>query len=99
MSDALLFSDDYSEMKNPSLFIQWKGTDLCADFYCICGVASHICGFFAYRIRCASCRRVFETPHTISLREVVDHGLPTVEDTEFSPDAQSVNQTPGKETS
>ena len=39
------------DSENPMTFIQWKGTDLCMDFYCPeCGDHSHFDGEFAYSI-------------------------------------------------
>lgn len=29
-------------------FIQWKGTDVCMDFHCECGVHMHFDGDFAF---------------------------------------------------
>ena len=43
-----------------SMFIQWKGADLCMDFYCPCGVSSHLDSDFAYFVGCPACERVYE---------------------------------------
>jgi hypothetical protein len=51
----------------PSVFMQWKGTDLCADFHCTCGAHGHVHGDFVYGIRCSSCAAVFIMPHTLAL--------------------------------
>jgi len=49
-------------------FIQWKGTDLCMDFYCPkCGEHSHFDGMFAYVIECPHCKQLFEMPTDISV--------------------------------
>lgn len=42
------------------MFIQWKGTDLCADFTCDCGYDGHIDGDYAYFVRCGGCGAVYE---------------------------------------
>ena len=62
---------DYDDRGAPNLFIQWKGTDLCADFRCSCGNGAHICGeSFVYAIKCSHCGKVWMTPHTVQLVEV-----------------------------
>jgi hypothetical protein len=47
-------------------FIQWKGTDVCMDFYCSCGGYGHIDGMFAYYVKCADCGQVYASPAHIS---------------------------------
>lgn len=47
------------------VFIQWKGTDVCFDLNCPCGNGGHYDGYFAYRIRCASCGAEYVMPTTI----------------------------------
>lgn len=41
-------------------FIQWKGTELCMDFYCPCGHHSHFDGLFAHFIKCGGCAQVYQ---------------------------------------
>ncbi len=41
------------------MFIQWKGTDVCLDFYCPCGAHGHFDGDFAYNVRCPNCGSAF----------------------------------------
>lgn len=55
------FLDDKDDRK-PSAFIQWKGTDVCMDFYCECGAHCHFDGDFAYTVKCPHCETVFEMP-------------------------------------
>lgn len=42
------------------MFIQWKGTDICLDFYCKCGANCHFDGEFAYFLQCPHCGAVYE---------------------------------------
>ncbi|MAL39225.1 MAG: hypothetical protein CMO04_05000 [Thalassospira sp.] len=49
--------------------IQWKGTDLCADFRCECGETHHIDAMFVYAIKC-TCGSVWQMPHTVKLIKV-----------------------------
>jgi hypothetical protein len=41
------------------MFIQWKNTAVCLDFYCPCGAQGHFDGDFAYYLRCPSCGTVY----------------------------------------
>ena len=52
----------------PGVFIQWKGTDVCMDFRCVCGDNCHFDGYFAYVVEC-SCGRRWEMPHYVVPRE------------------------------
>ncbi len=55
----------------PSAFIQWKGTDVCLDFYCSCGQGGgHVDAEFAYAIQCHACGRVFQMPDLVPLIEI-----------------------------
>ena len=70
------FDDD--QLSYPQLFLQWKGIEICADFWCSCGKSAHVCGeMFVYRIQCGSCGKVFALPSTVELVEVADDD-PTV---------------------
>lgn len=61
------FPPDFSTMEGPHVFVQWKGTNVCMDFYCECGKQSHFDVDFAYAIRCPYCKRTWITPHTVSV--------------------------------
>lgn len=39
--------------------IQWKGTDVCLDFYCECGAHGHVDADFAYYVECGRCHAIF----------------------------------------
>jgi hypothetical protein len=39
----------------PHAWIQWKGTDVCMDIHCACGVSSHIDTEFCYTVVCPEC--------------------------------------------
>lgn len=54
---------------NPSMFIQWKGTDVCIELTCPCGYDGHYDGFFLYAWRCPECRRVWVMPWHIEPHE------------------------------
>ena len=36
----------------PYAFIQWKGTNVCMDCFCVCGEDMHIDSSFAYAVMC-----------------------------------------------
>lgn len=64
-------------------FVQWKGTDVCLDFTCLCNTGLHFDGDFAYAIRCWNCQRIWELPAYIPLKLVDESNAPhTVQDTE-----------------
>ena len=57
-------------LPRPHAFIQWKGTDVCADYYCVCGDQFHIDTDFAYAVICPHCKRRYEVSAMIELREM-----------------------------
>lgn len=48
-------------------WVQWKGTMLCADITCACGVGDHIDAQFAYTVKCAGCGQVYTLGSYIEL--------------------------------
>lgn len=54
--------------KTSSVFIQYKNTDICMDFYCECGAHGHFDGYFAYTVKCAHCGTVWEMPSMLEPR-------------------------------
>ena len=58
------------EMPPPTTFIQWKGTDVCMDVYCICGDRFHIDAEFAYAVQCPHCKRRYEMGTRVEMREM-----------------------------
>ena len=36
----------------PHGWIQWKGTNVCMDIHCKCGMLTHIDADFAYHVKC-----------------------------------------------
>lgn len=70
-------SDEFDEIykqDNPrhesSGWIQWKGTDVCMDLRCKCGLFSHIdCEFF-YAFECPNCHTKYAVGQNIKLIEL-----------------------------
>ena len=54
----------------PHGWIQWKGTDVCMDVHCVCGVHSHVDADFLYNVQCPSCGRVYMCNGHIQLIEL-----------------------------
>lgn len=52
-----------------STFIQWKGTDVCMDWFCEEGHQNHIDADFAYEIECETCHKIYETGTMIELKK------------------------------
>jgi hypothetical protein len=61
----------YPPPNGPQVFVQWKGTDVCLDFTCECGISGHFDGFFAHALRC-SCGAVWAMPSTVYPRKLTD---------------------------
>jgi hypothetical protein len=51
-------------------FIQWKGTNICMDFYCKCGYDNHYDGYFAYFVQCSKCSQIYKMAQSIEMEEV-----------------------------
>lgn len=65
MSDSVKIDDcfvDGKEERAPSVFLQWKGTDVCMDFYCECGAHCHFDGYGAYFVKCPHCSTIWQMP-------------------------------------
>lgn len=58
------------ETLDPTTFIQWKDTYLCADFYCVCGEDFHIDAEFCQAVLCPYCNRRYELSTRLELREI-----------------------------
>jgi hypothetical protein len=54
----------------PCAFIQWKGTEVCMDFYCECGTQHHIDAMFVYGVKCHECGAIYEMPAFVIPRKV-----------------------------
>jgi hypothetical protein len=69
------------------MFIQWKGTSVCLDFYCPCGAHGHYDGDFAYNLRCPACGAVFELGTQVRAVRLADDAVDEalVRDLEVSP--------------
>jgi len=58
----------YHYDKNPDTFIQWKGTDVCMDWYCKeCGHHNHVDGDFCYEVECEKCHTVYVVGQNVKL--------------------------------
>lgn len=54
----------------PHGWIQWKGTDVCMDVHCTCGLTSHVDAKYLYYVRCPDCNRVYMCNGHIELVEL-----------------------------
>lgn len=56
------------DLSQSSMFIQWKGTDVCLDFICgACHRSTHFDGMFAYALQCP-CGAVWEMGTQVIVR-------------------------------
>jgi hypothetical protein len=60
----------FENLQRPATFIQWKGTNVCMDFYCVCGEQFHLDAMFAYAVQCPHCDRRYEMSTNIEVREM-----------------------------
>lgn len=67
---------DQSPPEHPYGYVQWKGTDVCIDFYCKCGEVGHFDGYFASILKCPTCGQLWELPHYVAPRPYVSDGTP-----------------------
>ena len=59
----------------PSGFLQWKGTDVCMDCYCICGEQFHIDSDFTYYVKCPYCGSVYSCNPNIEFIKILNPEL------------------------
>jgi uncharacterized protein (DUF983 family) len=58
---------------DPTLHVQWKGTEACLDLNCVyCGHNSHFDGYINYAVECPKCRTRF----TVSTHVRLDIWMP-----------------------
>lgn len=48
-------------------WIQWKGTDVCMDVHCACGVQTHFDGDFFYYFECPACHAKYAVGQNVKL--------------------------------
>lgn len=58
------------EGSDARMFIQWKGTDVCMDFYCECGTHVHGDGYGAYNVECGACGAFYEMGTQVIAKKV-----------------------------
>ena len=56
-------------------FIQWKGTDVCMDWWCSCGNSNHVDSDFLYSVQCKHCGKVWEVGTQVALRPTTEPWL------------------------
>jgi hypothetical protein len=61
-----------------NMFIQYKGTDLCADLWCECGKHLHVDDYFAYAVQCPSCKAIYELPQLVTAVKVATTTFPVL---------------------
>lgn len=74
---AELFNQEAVPNDQPHGWIQWKGTDVCVDLRCVCGIQGgndpigHYDGYGMYAVQCNACGRVYRVMQNIGLVEAV----------------------------
>ena len=59
-------------MSDTNMYIQYKGTDLCADLYCDCGTHLHVDEYSAYAVQCWNCKAIWELPQNVTMVKVIE---------------------------
>lgn len=68
-----------TESAKASVFIQWKGTDVCLDFHCFkCNTFGHVDADFTYYLQCPTCGQHYAMPSTVTLKAVERPDSPCV---------------------
>lgn len=62
--------------RGPSAWIQWKGTEVCADLHCACGHHGHFDGMFLYFYRCPACAAAYALGSTVRMYPVDEAAYP-----------------------
>lgn len=68
----------------PFGWVQWKGTNVCMDVHCVCGVLMHIDDTFVYFLKCSHCDRVYMVSGFVRLLEMDGEARAKVEDSDYT---------------
>lgn len=80
--DLQTAQDSFTKHNRNDGFIQWKGTDVCMDFYCDCGWHNHYDGYFAYEVECGQCGEVFAPSSSVEMIKLENHSEKPLQDRE-----------------
>lgn len=72
MSKAKLNDANWDISKRCRNYIQWKGTDVCMDFHCMCGNSIHLDDYFVYSVKCLTCNKVWKLGTEVRVTELTD---------------------------
>lgn len=61
---------DLEVRSGPHAWIQWKGTGVCMDVWCSCGVMTHVDAEFAYYVECGACGKYWAMCANVRMIEV-----------------------------
>lgn len=64
------------DQRGPAAWIQWKGTEVCADLHCACGHHGHFDGWFLYFYRCPECGVAYALGSTVRMYPVDEAAYP-----------------------
>lgn len=69
------------EQGAPHLWIQWKGSDICADFNCSCGGGGHIDrAAFMYYVKCLDCGQIYWCNQNVELVPLTPEESKSIDD-------------------
>ncbi len=59
--------------ESPYAFIQWQGTEVCADISCTCGARHHFDGLYMFAVKCGCCGKTWAVEPFVRLVEDEDN--------------------------
>ena len=78
-SQPIKYDQSVPEAGEGHASIQWKGTNVCMDVRCRCGMQGHIDADFAYFYKCIACGVTFAVGHTVRLYAIDAEYLKTAD--------------------
>lgn len=70
---AATWSNERGAPPDGHLYVQWKGTNVCADFWCPkCEATGHADAEFMYEIQCPDCGQLYRVSARVGIRAIED---------------------------
>ena len=64
--------------KRPYAFVQWNGTDVSADIYCLCGMSYRYDGGYFHKVTCGSCGKSWDVEPFLRLVPAAEDGVKAI---------------------
>jgi len=86
-----------ADIEETHAFIQWKGTNVCMDFWCDCGAQCHFDGYFAYAAACPHCKTIWQMPSRLFPRKADERTYHRDMAKELEPDEDHSDEVTGSD--